>query len=229
MTLTRKIKTQMLRSAYWLAYRVAAAVYMRQPFVSYPYMNTPSQLLELAKQLLSVQVPGPAVEVGCNQGWTTCFLVEALKEQGVKRDYVCIDTFSGFTPEDAGFEYKMRGKAAGLYDDSFSFSDPDWLKASISRFGYTNVSVQKADATTFDYQALGQIAFALVDVDLYRPVRASLERILPNMRRGGVIIVDDCDPRHDLWDGAYHAYTEICNEHHIKPEIVCQKLGIIRT
>ncbi len=230
MKLNKKLKTQVLRISYWLAYRLAAAVvYTRQPFVRYPYMNPPSELLELTKQLLSVRAPGAAVEVGCNQGWTTCFLVEALMEKGVNREYVCIDTFNGFTEEDVGFEYKMRGKTAGLYDDSFLISDPAWLQASLSRFGYNNVVVQRADAATFNYRALGQIAFALVDVDLYRPVKASLERILPNMARGGVVMVDDCDMKDDRWDGAYQAYAEVCKERNIRPEIVSQKFGIIRT
>ena len=89
--------------------------------------------------------------------------------------------------------------------------------------------MQKADACEFDYQALGPIAFAYIDVDLYRPVKASLQRILPNMAKGGLIIVDDCDADHDLWDGAFHAYTEFCEQHNISQEIVCQKFGIIRT
>lgn len=69
----------------------------------------------------------------------------------------------------------------------------------------------------------------LVDVDLYRPVRASLERILPNMARSGVIMVDDCGIKDDRWDGAHQAYAEVCKERNIRPEIVCQKFGIIRT
>jgi O-methyltransferase len=192
-------------------------------------MNSPSELLELTKQLLSVQAPGTAIEVGCNQGWTTCFLVEALIERGVKREYVCIDTFSGFTREDLEFEYEAREKAPGLYDGLFSINDPEWLKAAISHAGYPNVSVRKADAATFDYRTIGPIAFAFVDLDLYRPVRASLERILPNMAPGGVIVVDDCNSTDTLWDGAYHAYSEVCREHNIESEIICQQLGIIRT
>jgi len=191
-------------------------------------MYPPSQILELTKQLLSVESAGVVVEVGCHQGWTTCFLVEALMEQGVHRDYVCIDTFTGFTREDVEFEYKERGKPLGLYDDNFLISDPDWLKASLARFGYGNVSVHKADAKTFDYHKLGRIAFALVDLDLYNPVRVSLERIIPHMAPGGIVIVDDCDAMNDRWDGALHAYCEFCKDHNIKQEIACGKLGIIR-
>lgn len=230
MNLKSKLKIYVFRVSYWLAYHLAApAVYSRQPFVRYPYMYLPSQIAELAKQLLSVKVPGAALEVGCNQGWTTCFLVEAMLEQGVKRDYVCIDTFTGFTRKDVDFETIHRGKAADVYDDYFLINDPKWLTASVERFGYSNVSVHKADATSFDYQAIGKIAFALVDVDLYRPVMESLKRIIPHMAEGGVIVVDDCDERDDHWKGAYLAYIEFCNERGILPEIMCRKLGIIRT
>jgi hypothetical protein len=34
--------------------------------------------------------------------------------------------------------------------------------------------------------------------------------------------------RDDRWDSAYQAYAEVCGERHIRPEIVCQKFGIIR-
>ncbi|HXM94843.1 MAG TPA: hypothetical protein VOA64_11450, partial [Candidatus Dormibacteraeota bacterium] len=57
-------------------------------------------------------------------------------------------------------------------------NDPKWLKASVKRFGYSNVSVHRADATTFDYQALGKIAFALVDVDLLYEGQSSVGRAI---------------------------------------------------
>jgi O-methyltransferase len=228
--LLKNLKTRLLRMAYWMAYRLApSAVYTRQPFVRYPYMNRPSTILELTKQLLSVKADGAAVEVGCNQGWTTCFLVEALLERNVKRDYVCIDTFNGFTQADTDFEYKKRGKTQGLYDECFLINDPEWLNASLSRYGYSNVSVYKADATTFDYQKLGKIAFAMVDVDLYRPVKESLKRLLPHMVPGGVVVVDDCSEKDNRWDGAYQAYNDFCDERSIPQEILCGNLGIIRT
>jgi len=42
-------------------------------------------------------------------------------------------------------------------------------------------------------------------------------------------MVDDCDPRDYQWDGAYQAYAEVCKERNIKPDVVCQKFGIIHT
>jgi hypothetical protein len=40
-------------------------------------------------------------------------------------------------------------------------------------------------------------------------------------------MVDDCNAMNNHWDGAYQAYVEVCRDHHIKPEIVSQKFGII--
>ena len=98
----------------------------------------------------------------------------------------------------------------------------------MKRFGYPNVTVHKADAKNFDYGALGPIAFALVDLDLYRPVKESLERIFPQMAPGGVILVDDCgEGEGGRWDGAYQAFREFCAERNMSPRIVCQKIGII--
>ncbi len=60
--LKNKFKTHLLRLSYWIAYYAAApAVYSRQPFVRYPYMNPPSEIMELARQLLSVKTRGVVV------------------------------------------------------------------------------------------------------------------------------------------------------------------------
>lgn len=172
-------------------------------------------------------MPGAAIEIGCNQGWTTCWLVEALREAGIHRPYHCLDTFTGFLAHDVAV-VNDRGKAAGAYAEYFAVNDQRWLDASVRKFGYTNVKTHKADASNFDYGAIGPIAFALVDVDIYRPVKLSLERVLPCVAKGGVVVVDDCDPKHTLWDGACQAYVEVCRENSLPVDILGEKLGVIR-
>jgi O-methyltransferase len=224
------LKINYIKALYRLAslppFRLAT--YSRQPFVRYPYMYKPSHLIALNNLLLSVRVPGAAIEVGCNQGWTTCWLVEALREAGINRPYHCLDTFTGFLAEDAAVEVNDRGKAAGAFARYFAVNDQRWLDASLRKFGYANAKTHKADASKFDYRAIGPIAFALIDLDIYRPVKLSLERVLPCMVKGGVVVVDDCDPKHALWDGAYQAYVEICRENSLPAEILGGKLGVIR-
>src|SRR5690606_33349391 len=89
--------------------------------------------------------------------------------------------------------------------------------------GGTVVSIQ-ADAATFDYGALPPIAFALVDVDLERPVHAALEGIWPRLVPGGVVVVDDCKPG-TIWEGALVAYERFCADRGLPVDIRADKLG----
>jgi len=51
-------------------------------------------------------------------------------------------------------------------------------------------SVQ-SDATRFDFSSVGPIAFALIDMDLYIPVKDVLPKVFKHMAPGGVVVVDD--------------------------------------
>ena len=81
-------------------------------------------------------------------------------------------------------------------ENGFARNNRDWFDKATARFD--NVEGHQADASTFDYSSLGTVAFALVDVDLYRPVANSLRALLPVMEPGGIIVVDDTQ----LWTGA---------------------------
>jgi O-methyltransferase len=202
-------------------------LYKPQPFPRWPYMFSPLQMEMLSNLLLSVNVPGAVVEIGCNQGWLSVFLLKVMKEVGVSRPYVGIDTFAGFQEADIEAEYK-RGKPQGIYDYEFKICKREWYETSLKHGGFTNTRAFKADASTFDYGSLSPIAFALVDVDLYRPVLLALRGLWQYVAPGGLVAVDDCDPNHRLWDGAYHAYKEFCSEMKLAPELMCGKLGVLR-
>ena len=73
---------------------------------------------------------------------------------------------------------------------------------------------------------IAPIAFCLIDLDLYRPIKNALPTIFKNVSKGGVIVVDDCKEG-GVWDGALQAYIEFCDEIGIEPKIVYSKLGII--
>lgn len=224
---SRLFKRRLLKVYYRLAFRFARpTLFACQPFVRYPYMYKPRQLEELSNQLLATKCEGAVVEVGCNQGWTTCYLVEAMREAGVQRSYICIDTFSGFLKSDMDFEREKRGKDE-TYEAEFVVNDKKWLDTSMQRAGYTNVSSFQTDASCFDYTSLGPIAFCLLDVDLYLPIKRSLPAIYSCLAKGGVIVVDDCEDN-CKWDGAFQAYSEFCQERGMERNVVFRKLGIIR-
>ena len=224
---TMGLKGHIIKLLYSLSFKFFRfAIYSRQPFPRYPYMFKPKQLQTLANLLLSTNCKGSIVEVGCDQGWTTCYLAEAMKEAEMDRPYICIDTFSGFLKADYEFEYTKRNKEAQNYEGYFKINDKKWVDYSIQRAGYHNIRTSKADASTFNYETIAPIAFCLLDIDLYIPVKRALPKIFKHMSTEGIIVVDDCE-QDGIWDGAYQAYIEFCNEIGIEQKIVCGQLGII--
>lgn len=190
----------------------------------YSYQHHPTQMIKLRELLLSVDVSGAYLEVGAAAGDTTCWLGRSMKEaKNIRRMYV-VDTFSGFTQDDVEEEYQ-RGKKKGTYDGAFQINSQKWFDESM-RHAKLDVTTFKSDCTVFDYTQLEPLAFTLLDVDLYRPVKLALPYIYERTVTGGLIVVDDCNPDDPLWNGAYYAYTEFCTEKGIEPQII-DKFGII--
>ena len=209
------------------AFRTPAARYLAP---RYQYNFRPGQLAFLVGMLDEVgEIPGSIVEVGCFAGATTIFLSEHLRDQGRPRRYVAIDTFAGFLHADVEHEIAARGKAAdrALFATGFVLNKRSWVQRSLDLSGHSDVDLVEADAARVDYRQFAPISFALIDVDLYRPVAAALRAIAPCMSTGGRIVVDDCRPDH-AYDGALAAYTEWCRDSHRPQEIVHGKLGVIR-
>lgn len=204
----------------------------------YQFQYFPRQLCFLTDCLDRVAgVEGAIVEIGCAHGLTTTFLYEYMVDSGLKKPYVCIDTFSGFTPEDIAVERRERGKAGGGYDLEFKNNRADWFREALGRRHITDIEVIEGDICSLDAARLPErVAFCLLDVDLYRPVKSGLERIFPRLSPGGLIVVDDCwtKPRHmwvesvgDAYDGAMQAYREFVAEQALPPRFAETKLALV--
>jgi hypothetical protein len=195
----------------------------------YQHMFSPSQLSFLIRCLDETKhLTGAVFEVGCAAGMTTVWLNKHLDTLG-ERPYVAIDTFAGFLERDIEHEIQRRGKAPSeaTLRSFFASNGRTWVERTLRRNGVKRVSLIQGDAAEFDYSKYQDISFALIDVDLYLPVKATLERIFPQMAPGGIIVVDDCADRH-LWDGALQAYNEFVERQGLPATVVHGKLGVVR-
>lgn len=199
----------------------------RSLFSLYRYMFSPNQLVFLTQCLAETRdVSGSCAEIGCAQGRTTAFLRKFMDENGIVKDYYAIDTFGGFVPEHVDYEAERRGKDR-VISQIFTNNKRAWFDYALKISEVDSVRSVECDATKFDFDRIGPIAFALLDVDLYLPIKDILPKLYRNLSPGGIIVVDDCMP-HDLWDGALAAYHEFVANSALQPDIRHEKLGIIR-
>jgi O-methyltransferase len=196
-------------------------------FATYPYMYRPSQLMVLARCISETRnIPGCAVEVGCAYGATTVFLNKFMADEMIDRDYFAIDTFSGFVPEHVDYEITNRGKSDFLRN-VFTVNKKSWFDQTVKLNGLDRVKSFEMDITKFDFSTIPPIAFCLLDVDLYQPIKEVLPKLYAAMSPGGIIVIDDCQADAP-WDGALQAYDEFVTERQMSREIVAVKLGILR-
>lgn len=197
----------------------------------YRYAFTPAQLARLtALATEAASAPGDFCEIGCYRGYTTVFLNRHLDSIAPAKRYWAIDTFGGFVPADVDHEREMRGKT-GREDrralDKFTVNSRRWFEANLRENGITRVSTHAAAVQDFDFPAGTRLCFVLLDVDLYLPTAAALEKIWPLLAPGGLVVVDDCQPEH-TYDGSRQAVLEFCNRRGLGHELVETKLAVLR-
>ncbi len=219
---------QQIRTA---SFRLLGEVISRSPLdrylnAGYPYMQSPAQLCFLCHCLDATRNlrGGAIVELGCARGQTTAFLNQHMDIEGIEKPYFCVDTFEGFTAADIAVEVtrgKDPRKLAG-----FRTNRKEWFDRSMRHNGFHRVVSYQADVATFDFNLVGEIALCLIDVDVYRPVKAALPQVYDRMVEGGIIVVDDCLPDR-LFDGAYQAYREFVAECGLPETLAPRGHGVI--
>jgi O-methyltransferase len=172
----------------------------RFQFVRWQYNFTPRQLPFFCDCLDHVSsLPGPILEVGCFRGATTVWLNRHMDDIGMEKPYFALDTFSGFTSVDVQHEIKARGKQSRIASDFIDNHKASFEYAMVSN-GIRRVTSIEADAGKYDHARFHEIAFVLLDVDLYLPTKSALQSIWPHIVDGGIIVVDDCKAQNS-YDG----------------------------
>jgi predicted O-methyltransferase YrrM len=202
--------------------------FRRYFFPRFPYGFTAPQLCFLCRCIEdSRHVVGAIAEIGCAGGYTTLFLNKYMDAQNIRKVYYAMDTFSGFVADDIEIEVTKRGKTKNLFT-GFQANKKKWFDWAMQQNNMTQVQSIGADVNEYDLTTLGPLAFVLLDVDLYRPMKKCLREVYQVLSPGGTIVVDDCDPSNSQYDGADQAYKEFMGEMGQATECIYGKLGIVR-
>ncbi len=185
-------------------------------YVVYPlryyYGIEPAQLAFLINGIESTKAQGGAiVEIGILRGHTSVFLLEHLRASQSPRPVVLIDTFEGFVESSIAHEVAHRGKKRSDIDQ-FKYNSADIFERNLRPLGYDGFKIITGDCQAVDYAAIGPIAVCLLDVDLYLPMKHTLDKLWPHIIPGGMILVDDVKANTE-WDGSLQAYTEFIESH----------------
>jgi hypothetical protein len=213
--LTRLAKTFYFGSPLWRRFPPALKFDM-----------SPAQLAFITGALASVKAEGAVLEIGVGGGGTSVTINTFMRDNAIARPFFAVDTFAGFTNEDARYEREQRGKRDAYL--GYRTNSRDWYEKTLLAYGIEPALVIQSDAKLIDYSKFSPLAFCLLDVDLYQPIAFVLPRLYEVLAPGGIIIVDDCALIESLYDGAGEAYREFCAKIGVAPELAEDKLGVIR-
>jgi O-methyltransferase len=152
----------------------------------------PERLYLWMRTLLETRdVPGAVLEVGCAAGGTAAVCDRMLRQVGVTKRYICVDTFGGFVREQ--FDVDVGLGTAERVRHTFSANSAGLARRIVNGLGSPDVELVQADIVRLPAQELpDQISACLIDVDLSEPVYAAMEKAYQRLSPGGVIVVDDC-------------------------------------
>ena len=171
------------------------------------------RMLSLAQLVRQVsRVEGSFAECGCGAGGSADIIARAMTRCGRNDRLLLFDSFEGLSrpsPEDfqrSPAHIDMFGIQTGLANGRKFFA-ADLSAAQASLAGHDFIEFFKGwIPERFGEVADRRFAFVHIDVDLYRPTKASLEFFYPRLGDGGVIQIDDYNFMD--WPGATKAVDE---------------------
>jgi hypothetical protein len=183
------------------------------------------EALEITKS-----VEGLILEIGVYKGGSALTILnylDLLKDDESslpEREYIGIDTFNGF-------DYEVAKSSPDLiWYKTHSLSGAGKTLDSVRRLlstSNTKSTLHKLDICSDDLPwDITKISMANIDVDMYEPTKAALEKVSPLVQTGGLIICEDATSTPALY-GASLALSEFSDSREGKKYIKFHKLGQI--
>lgn len=145
----------------------------------------------------TVGLPGHFIEVGVFRGASFCRFrkIGKLLHPDHNRMFLGFDVFGKFPEADFDADRTLLEEMNAETGDT-GIDDRELMRILEEQSLAGNVELIKGDVreTLPDYLDRHQemtFAFANIDVDLYDPVKVTMEQVFPRVARGGVILLDD--------------------------------------
>ena len=165
-------------------------------------------LLQMAEHTLTTKIEGDFVECGCFRGHTAYCLAQLIEDHKADKTKTLhiFDSFEGLserTAEDRT-RFEMSESDENLERVLFSSSEEN-LQTVLNKFSNFKSYKGWIPKRFNDVKDI-RFSFVHIDVDLYEPIKDSLDFFFPRLNEGGIIVIDDYG--HASFGGATRAVDE---------------------
>jgi len=140
-------------------------------------------------KVLSDNIEGDVVELGCNVGTTSLYIKRWLNLYKSNKEFHVYDSWQGL-PDKLGVDVGLGQRQ--FYKGSCTTSKQHFEY----NFKRNNLEIPNIHSGWFkeipDNEYPDKICFAFLDGDFYTSIMDSLDKIYHKMVKGGIIIIDDC-------------------------------------
>lgn len=174
----------------------------------HPY--TRIHLFQCLKAAAEAGLNGAVIELGSFKGGTTAWLAQVVAKLGLGSQVIGFDTWSGFPPPRSILDLYEHPRC--VFDDLLS------VRAYLEPLGIELIEGDIFETVPRRLNGV-PVLLAFVDTDNYSATKAALEVIIPNLVRGGSIVLDH------YWTEAQYIYTV---GERIAAEDVLQRAGLLQ-
>ena len=153
-----------------------------------------------------IQVPGVICEFGVQWGATMALLENfrgMYEPYNVSRKIFGFDTFEGFPevdPKDGMFakagDYKSFDGYENILDEILGIHEQFSPISHIKKFELIKGDASQTINQWVDNNPHAIIAMAIFDMDIYQPTRDVLEKIIPRLTKGSLLVFDELNCAH---------------------------------
>jgi len=153
-----------------------------------------------------INIPGVICEFGVQWGATMALLQNLrgmYEPYNVSRKIIGFDTFEGFSTidiKDGGFaslgDYKSMPGYEIILDEILSIHESFCPISHIKKFELVKGDAAKTIVEWLDKNPHAIISMAIFDMDVYKPTKDVLEKIIPRLTKGSLLVFDELNCQH---------------------------------